>query len=575
MSKSANSFRSLLSAAGLAGDASPVTRLYARRELIHCALPLALAIWASTAVIAAPPTDHSWTVSLRRLTEQEYRNSIADIFGKEIEVRGSFEPTVRSNGLEAISTASLSVTPVGFESFNKMADDIAAQVTGEKYRAKLPCAPKDPKASDDACASKIINHYGLLLFRRPLTGAELDNRVGLSRRVAEQTKDFYAGVRYSLSILLQLPDFTFRSEVAVPSASGKSGTLDPYSRATRLSFLLWNTTPDAELLRSAESGELNTSAGLEKQVDRLMASPRLDAGMRAFFDDMLQLDTFDTVSKDSLLYPKWGSGMATSAREETLRTVIGLTLHDNRDIRDLMTTRETWIDRRLAVLYRVPFPFTRDWVKYEFPADSGRSGILTQISMLAMFSHPGRSSPTKRGVALLDMFLCSPTPAPPNDVDFSVVNDPKSPLKTLRERLMAHAGNKVCASCHNRSDPIGLSLEGFDTIGGRRTTENGAPIDVSATIEGHSFSDAQGLGQYIHDNPQYPACMARTLYSYGRGVKSWSVNDFPDAWKEFQNSGFRLRALLRTMALSDSFYAAALPPNPSTDTSTSKKMALK
>src|SRR5581483_9410507 len=216
----------------------------------------------------------------------------------------------------------------------------------------------------------------------------------LSRRMTERTKDFYTGLSYGLSMLLQLPDFIFRSEVAVPSADGKNGTLDSSSRATRLSFLMWNTTPDAELLKAAESGELNTSAGLAKQVDRLMASPRLDVGMRAFFEDMLQLDTFDTVAKDSLLYPKWGSGMADSAREETLRTVIGLALHENRDIRDLMTTRETWIDRRLAVLYRVPFPFTSDWVKYEFPADSGRSGLLTQISMLAMFSLPGRSSPT-------------------------------------------------------------------------------------------------------------------------------------------------------------------------------------
>jgi hypothetical protein len=193
--------------------------------------------------------------------------------------------------------------------------------------------------------------------------------------------------------------------------------------------------------------------------------------------------------------------------------------------------------------------------------------------MLAMFSHPGRSSPTKRGVALLDIFLCSPTPEPPNDVDFSVVNDPKSPLKTLRERLMAHAGNQVCASCHTRSDPVGLSLEGFDTIGGYRTTENGVPIDVSAAIQGRTFSGAQGLGQYIHDNPQYTACVARKLYSYSRGVKSWSVNDFPDAYKEFQNSGFRLRALLRSMALSESFYAAARPAKPSSDSS--KEVGLK
>src|SRR5204863_9951211 len=130
-----------------------------------------------------------------------YRNSIADIFGKEIEVRGTFEPTIRSNGLAAASTASLSVTPVGFESFNKMASDIAAQVTAEKYRAKLPCAPQDPKAHDDACAGKILRHYGRLLFRRPLTDAELDNRVGLSRRITDQSKDFHAVLGHGLSVL--------------------------------------------------------------------------------------------------------------------------------------------------------------------------------------------------------------------------------------------------------------------------------------------------------------------------------------------------------------------------------------
>jgi hypothetical protein len=515
-----------------------------------------VAISGVTPALAAP-AENAYVASLRRLTEQEYRNSINDIFGKEIEVRGSFEPTIRTGGLEASSTALLSVTPVGFESFSKMGNDIAAQVTAEKFRGKLPCAPKESKVPDDACARQILSHYGMLLFRRPLTDVELEQRVALSRRMTERTKDFYAGLRYSLSMLLQLPDFVFRTEVAVPSADGAGGTLEPYSRATRLSFLMWNTTPDAELLRAAASGELNTSEGLARQVDRLMASPRLDAGMRAFFDDMLQLDTFDTVSKDSLLYPKWGSGMAVSAREETLRTTIGLTLHENGDIRDLLTTRRTYIDRRLAVLYRVPFGFTGDWVKYEFPADSGRSGILTQVSMLSMFSHPGRSSPTKRGVALMDILLCSPTPTPPNDVDFSLVNNTNGPLKTVRERLMAHATNKGCAACHLRSDPIGLSLENFDTIGGYRTTENGKVIDVSAALQGKSFAGAQGLGQYLHDNPRYPACVARKLYSYSRGLDSSTVktSDFNDAYQAFQDSGFRLRALLKSMAVSDSFYS--------------------
>src|SRR3954470_19876533 len=132
------------------------------QRLVQAALSLILTICGAAIAVAAPATD-SYVVSLRRLTEQEYRNSIADIFGKEIEVRGSFEPTKRSNGLAAVSTAFLSVTPVGFESFSKMANDIAAQVTAEKYLSKLPCAPKDAKAHDNACASKIISHYGLLL----------------------------------------------------------------------------------------------------------------------------------------------------------------------------------------------------------------------------------------------------------------------------------------------------------------------------------------------------------------------------------------------------------------------------
>src|SRR4051794_23297835 len=171
--------------------------------LARGALSLTLAIFGG--VVAMEAAENSYVVSMRRLTEQEYRNSIADVFGKEIEVRGTFEPTMRSNGLAAISTGSLSVTPVGFESFSKMANDIAAQVTAEKNRAKLPCAPKDPKVHDDACAGKILSHYGLLLFRRPLTDVELDNRLGLSRRMTERTNDFYEGVRYSLSMLLQLP----------------------------------------------------------------------------------------------------------------------------------------------------------------------------------------------------------------------------------------------------------------------------------------------------------------------------------------------------------------------------------
>ena len=499
--------------------------------------------------------------SLRRLTQEEYRNSIADIFGPEIEVRGVFEPTIRVGGLQAASTTVLSVTPVGFESFTKMADSIAVQVTADKYRAKLPCAPKDAKAPDDACTGQIISHYGEMLFRRPMANDEIKSRVALAHTLADKQKDFYAGLRYGLASVLQASDFVFRKEVAVPAADKKSYTLDPYSRATRLSYLLWNTTPDHELLEAAQKGDLDTQAGLDKEVARMMASPRLEAGMRAFFNDMLELDTFDTVSKDSILYPKWGSAIANSAKEETLRTVLNLSLKENGDMRDLMTTKKTFINRNLAAIYRLPFSFTGEWVPYEFAPDSGRSGLLTQTSMLAMFSHPGRSSPTKRGVALMDILLCEPTPAPPANVDFSVVNDVSGALKTVRERLMAHATNPTCASCHNHSDPIGLTLEHFDTIGGRRTTENGAAIDVSASIQGKKFAGAEGLGQYMHDNPKFTACIAKKLYAYGRGesTEDISASAYKTAYKSFQDSGYRLRSLIKSLASSPEFYAAPAP----------------
>ena len=529
---------------------------------------LSLTVLASlVGVEAASAAPSAQVASMRRLTQAEYRNSIADIFGKEIEVRGAFEPTIRIAGLQSTSTGVLSVTPVGFESFSSMADSIATQVTAEKYRAKLACKPKSDKAPDDACAGQVLNQYGRMLFRRPLSSDETKNAVKLSNSLAKSQNDFYAGLRYGLASLIQSPNFLFRMETAGP-ADNKQYALDPYSRATRLSYLMWNSTPDAELLQAAEKGDLNNAAGLGKQVDRLMASPRLDDGMRAFFNDMLELDTFDTVSKDSILYPKWSSGIAASAREETLRTAIDLALHENGDMRDLMTTRKTFLNRNLAADYQLPFQFKGDWVPYEFAPDSGRSGILTQASMLTMFSHPGRSSPTKRGVAIMDIFLCEPTPAPPANVDFSVVNDVNGALKTVRERLMAHATNSTCASCHNHSDPIGLSMEGFDTIGQRRTTENGKQIDLSASIQNKKFEGAEGLGKFLHDNPKYTACIARKVYAYSRGESSEDVaaSAFKNANKAFADSGFRMRALLKAMVEDKDFFSA--PPPETTKTAT-------
>jgi hypothetical protein len=522
---------------------------------ILCASSAAMSAFADTAVRIS---------GMRRLSESEYRNSISDIFGKDIDIQGRFEPDRRVGGLLAASSAILSITPAGFESYSRMANAIAGQVVNEKNRSRLlPCAPTSPKAADDACTSRVITQYGLQLFRRPLETDELARRVSLAKDIAGRTGDYYAGLRLALASLLSSPDFLFRTERAVLDADGKSWTLDGYSRASRLSYLMWDTTPDAELMQAAASGALMTAEGLARQTERLMSSSRILTGMRAFYSDFLNLDA--TVVKDPAFYPKYSSAVADSAKEETLRSMLDLTMVRQEDMRDLMTTQRTFLNRPLAAVYGIPYNFDADWVPYQFAPTDNRSGLLTQVTFLSLFSHPNRSSPTKRGVALTDIFMCEPTPNPPADVDFSIVNDIGNPnLKTVRQRLLAHATVPTCASCHNHSDPIGLALENFDSIGQFRRLENGVPIDVSAKLQDKAFTGAIELGRVLRENPKIPACFARKLFSYGTGsdserVSARTTRPILDA---FSKDGYKVPALLKALALSKEFFAVPPPAVP-------------
>ena len=523
---------------------------------------LVLLTASTAAAVAADAAPVARLASMRRLTESEYRNSIADIFGPAITVQGRFEPDRRIGGLLSASSAILSISPAGFQAYAQMADGIAGQVTDAKHRAALvACKPADVKAADDACTGQVVAQYGMLLFRRPLTAEESAARIKLAHDIAGKTGDFYAGLRYGLASLMAAPDFLFRTEYAVLDADGKSWTLDAYSRASRLSFLLWDSTPDAALLKAAVDGDLSKPDGVARETGRLMASSRLQAGMRAFYADFLELDT--QVTKDPAFYPKYSEAVASSAREETLHSMLDLTLTRQDDLRDLLTTRKTYLNRTLASVYGVPYNFDSEWVPYEFAPETGRSGIITQVTFLSLFSHPNRSSPTKRGVALMDIFLCQPTPQPPANVDFSIVNDISNPsLKTVRQRLLAHATNPTCAACHTRSDPIGLALENFDSIGQYRTSENGDPIDASSSLQGKSFTGAIGLGQVLHDNPNFPACFVRKLFAYGTGGNANLVT--PPIYRSFvtafSDSGYRVPALIKALTVNPQFFSAPPPP---------------
>jgi hypothetical protein len=500
-------------------------------------------------------------VAVRRITESQYRHTIADIFGPDIKINSRFEPERRDDGLLAVGNADLSLTASGFEQYFALASSIASQALSEKQAAtNVPCKPADPTRADEACARQFVTKYGELLFRRPLTEAQIAVRVRAASAGAKQSEDFNAGLRLALTSLLAAPEFLFRIEMAEPDPF-KPGQyrLDAYTKVSRLSFLFWDTAPDAQLLEAARTGAIHTESALNEQLARLIASPRYEQGARAFFTDMLQLDGIENLVKDPAIYPKFNQSVADGAKEETLRTTIDLLIRQKRDYRDLFTSNETFINRPLAAVYKVPFSSSGDWAAYTFPDSSERSGILTQVSFLSLFSHPGTSSPTKRGIKIYEIFMCEPTPNPPADVDFSKVKD--STQGTVRGRLLDHMSNTGCTVCHRRSDPPGLALEHFDGLGQLRTMENGSPIDVSADIRGTKIVGAQGLANYLHNDPRVPACLVRDVYAYGVGrrIDDREEDYLTDQAKAFASHGYQVPQLMVQIASSAEFFKVVIP----------------
>jgi len=515
-------------------------------------------------VAAVEPKPVGGPLVMRRLTESQYRATIADVFAPDIPIAGRFERGLREEGLIAVGTSHGGMSAFSVEQYDVSARGIAAEVTGEKRRVQfVPCQPKLETVFDKACATRFVNDYGLKLFRRPLSAPERDRFVKVAMAAQQKLGGFHQGLEYALIGMLDSPHFLLRMERAEsdPQQPGEI-RLDGWSKASRLSYFLTNTTPDAELLRAAAQGELHTEQGLARQVDRLLASPRLENAIRAFFWDMLQFDGFNDLFKDPAIYPAYTVAVAKDAQEQTLRTIVTHLVTERGDYRDLFTTRQTWLSRSLGIVYRMPVATRNGWEAAEYPASSYRAGILTDVSLLALHSHPGRSSPTLRGKSLRETFLCEKVPDPPADVNFSIVQDAvNKPGSTARLRLEEHNDNPVCAGCHKLTDPMGLTLENFDGGGGFRAKENGAELDLSGSLDGKDFMGSQGLGQAMHDNPSVPMCLAEKLYrsAVGRDIPSAEEPFLEYLIGRFQTERFRLPALMRTIAVSKTFYSVSTP----------------
>ena len=535
--------------------------MLATTVLVSCSGPSSpVARHPQTQAVAASASETAIDGSPRRLrlvTAEQLHNTLTYIFGPNISPPVAFAPVTRTDGLLSVGSSFAGVTASQLEIYQKTASTAAIEIVNERNRNFLvPCAPKADDAADDACARTFLASVGRLVYRRPLAQERLEEFVAAAGDAANRLKNFYDGLGIALEGMLLSPRVMMVSEKAEPDPTHPGHErLDAYSLASRLSFFLWNAAPDDLLLKAAASGELHTPKGLARTVDRMLASDRLQDGMRAFFDDMLQLDDFKNLAKDAQIYPQFTGLAVVDAREQTLRMVVDQLVVKDKDYRDIFTTRETFLSPSLAAIYRLPT--TPGWVPYEFPADSPREGLLTQIAFLASHSHPGRSSPTLRGKTLREILLCQIVPRPPANVDFSALENPDPNVKTQRDRVAVHLKNPVCAGCHKIMDPAGLALENFDGAGQFRVAEKGAPIDASGTIDGKNFTDIHGLAQTLHDHPAAPQCLARRVFAYGTGSPASTMPqaELAALYKQFEAGGYRLRPLLRNIVMSNDFSA--------------------
>lgn len=543
--------------------------------LVLSGLALAGSVWtnlpAQPAVAqpaATSPSGYDFRiVGMRRLTEAQYRNAIADIFGADIRVAGRFEPIVRPvHEMIASGARGSSISPAGLEQFDAMARLIAAQVLDEAHRTQfVPCAPKTETAPDPACARQALDPLGRLLFRRPLSAPESTFFTGLAGKATAATGSFGKGLELALAAMLASPNFLYVIERAEPDPAAPGRLrLDSWSRAARLSFMLWNTTPNAALLDAAGKGALADPRQFRAIASHMVESPRFEGGVRAFFADMLLFEKFDEMSKDPVVYPYFNQDVAQALPEQMLRTITGHLLERDGDYRGLFTTRQTWVNRPLGAVYQVPVGRSQGWVPYEFAPDSDRAGLLGQAGFLALYSHSGRSSPTLRGRAIRELLMCQPVPNPPGNVNFTAVQDTANKaMPTARIRLDAHSTDPVCAGCHKITDPIGLSLERFDGIGAWRDSENGAPIDNAGGMDGATFTGGDGLGKTLAASPDTTMCLASRALEYATGRPAEDAAQVEGLLGRFADSGFRIRKLFLDVATMPEAYAVADPATPS------------
>jgi Protein of unknown function (DUF1588)/Protein of unknown function (DUF1592)/Protein of unknown function (DUF1595)/Protein of unknown function (DUF1587) len=451
---------------------------------------------------------------LRRLSRDELANTLADVFPDgtgALAVSFSADP-ISTHGFDNDATLLIVGKQLASE-LDRAGDAVGAAVSGAKLGAILPCSTS---TKDAACAQQFLDKYAKRLFRRALSSEESGRYIALFKQVSA-AKDFATGIRYVTRALVQSPYAVYRREVG--ALAGGTYKLTPAEVATELAYDFTGTAPTDDLLASAEAGQLASPEALESKARELLVSPNGLRVVEKFFNSWLGYGRASGISKPGVAE---FNGLRDQMVGETSYFLGQVVVSSNGGLKDLLTATFTNPTASLAAFYGFPAP-TADYAKTERPAGHG-IGILAQASLLAALSGPGASSPTKRGVLVMDRLLCREKPMVPPDVPD--LTPPQPGVFTTRQHYEEqHAKAPSCKACHSRFDPIGFGFEHYDEVGRYRELDGGLPVDSKSFVPtddgtGHlfDFANLEELAQGLAAQKAPYACTTGYLSTYVYGA---------------------------------------------------------
>jgi mono/diheme cytochrome c family protein len=436
-----------------------------------------------------------------------------------------------------------------------------AEGPGETASRRRIFACRPAQASEEeGCARRILETLMRSAYRRPVTDEDLARPLEFYRE-ARAKQDFDAGIEMALRAVLVSPEFLFRVEQdpagVAPHTAYRVSELE---LASRLSFFLWSSIPDEELLAAAIDGKLREPAVLEKQVLRMLADERSRALVTNFASQWLYLRSLESITPDMRRFPDFDDNLRQAFREET-ELFFESIVREDRSLLDLLRADYTFVNERLAKHYGIPNIYGSRFRRVSLGADSKRGGLLRQGSILTVTSYATRTSPVIRGKWVLANILGVPPPPPP--VTVPALEQTIGKGLSVRERLAQHRMDPVCASCHRIMDPVGFSLENYDAVGRWRTSEEGKPIDASGGLpDGSEFAGVDGLEQALLSRPElFAGVMAEKLLTFalGRGVEPYDAPAVRTAVRRARAENYRFSSLILGIASSTPFQMRRSP----------------